>query len=762
MSVSAQASACILCSQNCGILIEQDEHAQFTKILGDKAHPVSEGYMCQKATRLNYYQTQERLNSPLRKKADGSFEEISWDTAFQEIADKLVQIRDTHGGHSIAYAGGGGQGNHMGGVFATVFRAACGTPYIYSALAQEKTGNFWVNGKLFGRQNTNYCEPVGEAEYVMIMGANPMQAHGIPKARPTINEVSRNPNKTLVVVDPRISETAKKADIYLPVRPGKDAYLLSALLGVIIQEDWVDKKFLAEHTVGYEAIKPHFTQIPVAEYAAIAGIEERLIRQIARDITQAKTFAFRSDLGIEQSHNSTLNAYLARLLFLISGHFGREGTNCLHTSFLPAIGHSKEPAVRTQVSKTKGIAKLFPPNVLPLEIDTDHPKRIRALVVDSANPLTNYANVKAQTQAFRKLELLVSIEVSMTETAREAHYVLPASSQFEKMEATFFNLEFPHNFFHLRHPVVAPLANTKSEPEIYHKLVTAMGEIPYSFPILRQVAKLDRRFPKAKILPLALGITTFLRPKWKKYSLLILKETLGRALPYPKAGVASAVWFGAHRYAAKYQKAVQRAGFKGQAYALGEELFAGILQAKSGTIISKHTHEEHWELIRHKDRKVHLEIPEMLEWLDELPEKAKADQALHQAYPFNLLAGERRSYNANGIMRNPAWRKKDKYSSLKINPLDAAQYGIENNDWVYCSSPVGQIKIQALLTEEMPQGMLSMPHGYGFQYPGATEAEIGHSPNQLTSLTDCDPLAKTPYHKNVRVKIEKIAGPVSV
>ena len=105
-----EASACILCSQNCGIQISLDEQGRIKKILGDPSHPVSEGYLCQKATRLNFYQEQTRLTSPLRKKADGSHEAISWDTAVEEIAAKLVAIRDTHGGETIAYAGGGGQG----------------------------------------------------------------------------------------------------------------------------------------------------------------------------------------------------------------------------------------------------------------------------------------------------------------------------------------------------------------------------------------------------------------------------------------------------------------------------------------------------------------------------------------------------------------------------------------------------------------------------------------------------------------------------
>ncbi len=752
-------TACILCNQNCGILIGQDEKENFNKIIGDKEHPISEGYICQKATRLQYYQDQIRLTSPLRKKSDGTFEEISWEIAIQEIADKLVHIRDTYGGTSIAYAGGGGQGNHMCGVFGSALRAACDTPYIYAALAQEKTGNFWVNGFLFGRQNTNYCEAVGEAEYVMIMGANPIQSHGFPKARPTVNEVARNPNKTLVVVDPRRSETAKKADIFMQVKPGKDAYLLAALLGHIIQNNLENKSFIEKRTVGFEQIKPHFLKIPIEKYATICGIDLNTIKEVAQGIVQAKTFALRSDLGIEQSHNSTLNAYLARLLFLVTGHFGREGTNCLHTALFPLIGHSKEPeegGVVTQVTKMKGIGKLFPPNILPLEIDTDHPKRLRALIVDSANPVATYADTAAQRKAIEKLELSVVIDVAMTETAKVAMYVLPAQTQFEKMESTFFNLEFPKNFFHLRHPICTPLENTLDEPEIHHRIVTAMGELPKSFPLLAQIAKVDRRFPTLKLLPIALQITTFFKPQWKKYQLLILKETLGKALPYKYAKVAAFIWVAAHMYVKKYEKQVRRLGYKEKGYALGEALFNKILNSKSGTLISEHTYEESWELIRHKDKKIHLEIKELLNWLDELSNKVEKEKKKARKYPFNLLAGERRSYNANALFRNPEWRKKDVEGVLKINPQDAQAYEIENGDWVKCYSSTGHVKIKIWITDEVPKGMLSMPHGYGFDYPNHTEETTGALVNKLTALSECDPLAKTPYHKNVRVQIEKI------
>ena len=115
-------TACILCSLNCGLEVDvADGH--LLHIRGDRAHPMSQGYTCQKALRLDYYQNgRSRVTTPLRRKADGAFEEISWDTAIAEIAAKAKTIRDAHGGDAFAYYGGGGQGNHLGGAHSTSLR----------------------------------------------------------------------------------------------------------------------------------------------------------------------------------------------------------------------------------------------------------------------------------------------------------------------------------------------------------------------------------------------------------------------------------------------------------------------------------------------------------------------------------------------------------------------------------------------------------------------------------------------------------------
>ncbi|PUB82045.1 MAG: dehydrogenase, partial [gamma proteobacterium symbiont of Ctena orbiculata] len=255
-------TACILCSINCGISVEVNG-GKLQKIKGDKENPKSKGYICQKAARLNYYQNHSgRLSQPLSKKEDGEFQKISWDDAISEVADKLAHIHSTYGPHSIAYYGGGGQGNHLCQIYSSSLRSAIGTPYLYTALAQEKTGDFWVNGKLFGRQSCHVTEDIDHADYILFIGTNPYHSHGFPRARRVLDEIAKAPDRTMVVIDPVLTETAKKADIHLQLKPGTDALLMSAMLGTIIQDGLEDRGFIEEHTEGFDEIKALFNKIP--------------------------------------------------------------------------------------------------------------------------------------------------------------------------------------------------------------------------------------------------------------------------------------------------------------------------------------------------------------------------------------------------------------------------------------------------------------------------------------------------------------------
>ena len=187
-------TACILCECNCGIEVELGgtDGRQFARIRGDRAHPASKGYTCQKALRLNYYQNGrgERVLHPLRRRPDGSFERIDWDTAIAEVAARLGAVRDAHGGETILYYGGGGQGNHLCGTYGVAMLKGFGGKYRSSAIAQEKTGEMWVNGLTLGtpvRGDFEHCE------VAVFVGKNPWQSHSMPRARTTLNEIARDP-----------------------------------------------------------------------------------------------------------------------------------------------------------------------------------------------------------------------------------------------------------------------------------------------------------------------------------------------------------------------------------------------------------------------------------------------------------------------------------------------------------------------------------------------------------------------------------------
>lgn len=759
-----QQTMCILCALNCGLEIKvEDRH--FVKIRGDKAHPGSEGYLCQKPARLDYYQNHlRRLKHPLKRQPDGSFAQIDWDTAIAEIAEKIKSIKADHGGTAFAYYGGGGQGNHLPGLHAASLRAALGTPYYYSSLAQEKTGDFWVNGRLFGRQTCHITEGIHEADYVILIGTNSFQSHGFPQARKVLREISKDPNRTLVVIDPRRTKTAELADIHLPIKPGTDAYLMMAMLAQMVQENLIDHDFINTNTVDFERLRGILSEIDISAYIAKTELDEPTVREMTRAFAAAEKASTRHDLGLEMSLHSTLNTYLEKLLFLLTGNFGREGTNNLHTQFAPLIGHSSdlhhEGNRRTKVSGMSEISKLYPPNVLPAEVLSDHEDRLRALIVDSSNPIQTAADTQAYREAFEKLDLVVVIDVAMTETAELADYILPAPTQYEKAEAAFFTFTFPENHFYLRKPILEPDGDTLPEPEIYYRLLVALGAIPESFPELEAIAKEYWENPEGGSFAMAFQMALAQNKGWSALAPVILYATLGKAMPEGLQSGA-ALWGVSQFYAMRYGKQVKRAGYEGKGHMLGENLFRAIVESPTAVPISMHTYAEAWDLVRHDDGKIHLDIPELIE---EILDLATEEALTSEAYPFVLAAGERRDYNANQIVRDPDWRKVDRDGGLRIHPDDAEAVGLVDGEKAICETSRGQIEVTVTVDHAQRRGFVSLPHGYGMEYPDLDSEElvqVGPRLNDITSAEWCDPIAKTPYHKYIPVNVTPVPASIA-
>ncbi len=745
-----KSTACILCECNCGIEVQLGgaDGRRLARIRGDDAHPVSQGYACEKPSRLDLYQNgPHRLTQPLRRRADGSFEEIDWETAIREVAARFAALRDEYGGGSIFYYGGGGQGNHLPGAYARATRSVLGSTHRSNALAQEKTGEFWVASKMLGgfaRGDFERCE------VAIFLGKNPWFSHGIPRARVTLKEIANDPERCMIVIDPRRSETAEMADIHLAVKPGSDAHLLAALIAVLVQEDLIARPWLAEHADGLADVVPHFEGLSVAACCAKCGVSEDLVRSTARRIAAAQSVAVFEDLGVQMNRHSTLVSYLHKLLILLTGNFGKPGTAYRPSAVVPLAGAGGEGR-RTPVTGARVIGGLTPCNVIPEEILTDHPKRFRAMLVESANPVHSLADSGRMREAFAALDFVVVIDVALSETARLAHYVLPVASQFEKAEATFFNFEFPRNVFHLRKALMQPMPGLFSEAELHARLVDALGALPHAaIDALRAAWQAGRREFRAKFFELLAA-----NPRLLAVAPVVLFRAIGDLLPEGLAEGAS-VWALCQIVAQSQTASLARAGFGGEPGEAGDALFDALLASKSAVVFSVDDWEESFARVNTPNRRLQLALPELFDELDSLASEPAPGRSAE--FPFVLSAGERRSFTANTIIRNPDWRRKDREGALRIHPDDAKRVGVDSGGRVRITTQGGSAEVTIEISDRMQPGHVSLPNGLGLDFPNASGESMatGVAPNELTRSEDRDWFAGTPWHKYTPARVEAL------
>ncbi|MFV2039926.1 MAG: molybdopterin dinucleotide binding domain-containing protein, partial [Acidimicrobiales bacterium] len=661
----------------------------------------------------------------------------------------LGAVRERHGGDKIMYYGGGGQGNHLGGAYGAATRAALGITRKSNALAQEKTGEAWVEGRMFG---THTHGEFHQAEVSVFLGKNPWHSHGFDETRRVLKSIAADPSRSMIVIDPRRTETADLADFWLPVKPGTDAFLLAAIGAVLIAEGLVSEDWLANNAVGVEETLSAFESAPVADFADRCGIDESTIRAVARRLAAAESVSVYEDLGVEMAPHSTLVSYLQRVIWTMLGSFAKPGGMTTHTSMVPLFSYrasGSEPSA--PVTGGAIISGMIPCNEIADGILSDHPDRTRALFIESANPVHSLAESEKFRRALAAVEFSVVIDVAMTETASEASYVLPAASQYEKVETTFFNFGFPENRFCIRPPILEPLEGTLPEPEIHSRLVQALGVVgDTEFAPLRQAAEQGVESFAAAFTGAA---TT--NPAIAGVGAVVLYETLGRTLPTGMQG-AAALWFSAQQVALRYPDQVRAAGHLGEGPALGSALFEAMISSPDGVPFTRHRGEDSWDLLRTSDQRIHMAIPELLDELRGLPDAPLTFTT--DEFPFVLSAGERRSFTANTIMRDPAWRKRDPEGALRIHPSDAGALGVVDGCRIRVATAGGTAVAVAELNDTMMPGHVALPNGLGLGYsPAGGDPEItGVAPNELTTTQWRDPIAGTPWHKHVPARLEAV------
>ena len=737
-------TSCVLCAQNCGLEV-RTEGNRIVQVRPDKENPRSEGYVCRKGMNIAHFQHHaQRLTRPLKRVGDG-FEPVSWERALDEITGRLRLILDAHGPRSLAYMGGGGQGCHFEAAFGTSLLKGLGSRYHYNPIAQELTGMFWVNGRGLGKQYMHTIPDERETDMLLAIGWNGWMSHQMPQARRHLARIAEDPDRLLVVIDPRRSETARRADIHLPIRVGTDALLTRAMIAILLQEGWQDDEYIGRHVTGFDEIREWFANFDARAAVAVCALDYEQVREVCRLFATRKS-SLHSDLGILMNRHSTVTSYLEHILLAVCGRIGVPGGNALPGTVMPLGSHSDERSPKTWRTVTTdfpGIMGYYPPNVMQEEILSDHAERLRAVLVSGANPLRSYADTTAYEEAFARLDLLVTVEVALTETARLSHYVLPALSGYEKWDGSFFAWTFPEVYFQLRRPVVEPGGECLEEGEIYTGLAERLGLVPDIPDALGKAARGDRS-------AFLLELMGFLQahPEAMEGVPFVLARTLG---PVLGSTHQAALWGLLHVAPAAFRENAARAGFE-PGPRFGEDLFQAILDHPEGLWVGKVDTENNLAGLQTEDGKVHVHIPELADWVLGIDAEAE-ERALRPdgAFPLVLMAGRHMDMNANTLMRDPAWNEGRRACTVALHPEDATGAGIGDGQKVRVVTEAGAVEVEAEVTEDARAGHVVLPHGFGLEYEGTV---YGANANRLARNTHRDRWAATPLHRYIPCRVE--------
>ncbi len=765
------STACVLCSHNCGIRVDVEEGV-ITKIVPDDRNPFTQGYVCNKAMTVSRYAThQQRVQEPLRRTPDGRFEPVSWEEAIEDIAARLTAIRLESGPRSIGVLGFGGQANHMDVPFGGAFVNALGTKRFFNSFAQEKHQHYLVDYWMFKASPKLFFHPdVENTNYLLVMGTNPRISNRGSRANVTLPALSKKEDCRVVVVDPRETETTRRADRHLRVKPAGDAFFLLAVAAHIVEQGLYDESFVGQRSVGFDEIRRALAAVDIDDMADRAGLDAHLVRSVAEEFANAESASIFWDLGVEQTRFSTLISYLIRLNLALTDNIGEGGNTWLElfppTNFSPEGFENPERALASGIPSIPALTDLgmFSPTLVPEEVMLDHPERLRALVVCASNPLMAHSDTHAWAQAVERLDLLVVIDPAFTETARRADYVLPVPVGYEKWEMALFPKRHPEIDVHVRPPVIPGHTEGLPEAEIFVRLIEAM-ELCAPLPDdLAAIGAPETPEARAAFMGTAMAKLAELGEAAGDPEAQIIAwayRGLGHHFPSPVLVAVWALCFFNATDPKRHEDVLRTLGKdwrdKGP-FEITEAIFERILAHPEGVEIART--EETGNLEKHlgyEDGKVRL-APEPM--LGEIARAIETRLETDPEYPFILASGLRTRWTANLIQRDPAWRKgKGPFCTLHIHPDDAGKVGVATGDTVRVETRKSAIELPTELDASCLPGHVWFPNGFGMQAgedPEDTKDIVGAPMNTITDVADRDPISGCPHHRYLPAKLTAV------
>lgn len=710
---------CNLCEAHCGIKVEVDG-AEVKRIIGDPEDHMSKGYICPKAAALvDLYTDPDRLTKPVRRTAEG-WQEMEWEEALDLAAGGLRKVRDAHGPHSVGTYVGNPSAHSWSLLSVIPLREAIGGHNHSSATSTDQLPQHRTSAEMFGNLGLLPIPDLDRTDFMIVLGANPSVSNGslmtAPGARHRLREIVER-GGTVVVVDPRRTETASKASKHVSVKPGGDAFLLLGMLNVIFGEGLDQVPEICRGAAEVAAIAAEWSP---ERAAPLAGIEADEIAQLACDFAAAPAAVAYGRVGVCQQRTGTLVHWLINVLNAVTGNIDRPGGAMFPEPFLDLTlalrlaGRSGPQGFGRWTQRVSGLPEMngeVPIAGLADEILTPGEGQVRGMLVHAGNPVLSGPGGRRLDEAFEDLEWMVCVDQYVTETSRHADVILPPVSALERDEMD----------------VVFPLVSVRNQARF------SPAAVPK-----REGGKEDWEILNGLTKRLGHGVATRSR---------VL--SLGARLTSPARIVESALASGPYGI-------LRRGPLRG--LTLGR-----IKKAKHGLDLGPLKSRLPGALLT-PDKRVALAPPAITEAVQDL-EATAAEQEAAREQGFDLtLIGRRNLRSNNSWMHNSRRLTKgaDRCTAL-IHPDDASARGLEEGATVSVASRIGAIEVLVEISDEIRPGVVSVPHGYGHSSRrgvGWSHAASlpGASVNDITDPTVQDTLTGNAAYNSVAVKVEAVVA----
>lgn len=690
---------CNLCEAMCGLEIKV-ENGVVTKIEGDKNDAFSRGHICPKAVALkDIYEDPNRLKFPVKRTKNG-WQQISWETAFTEVVSKIKEIQTKNGNNSVAMYQGNPSIHNLGTTMnSPLFAKSLHTKSLFSATSADQLPHHFAAWQMFGHPMLMPIPDIDFTDYILIIGGNPIASNGsimsVPDVANRLKAIQKRGGK-VVVIDPRFTETASKADVHHFIRPGTDAFLLLAIIQTLFVENLVKLGRLVEFTDGIEFLKEISSDFTPEKVAKQTCISAENIRQLTYDFVAAKAAVCYGRVGVSVQTFGSIAQWLINAINVLTGNLDRTGGAMFTAPAVDFLARAKtDNRFNRWQSRVRGLPEFLgelPVATLAEEILTEGENQIKCLITSCGNPILSTPNGGQLDNAFEKLEYMVAIDIYINESTQHADIILPPAT----------GLEVPH--YDMTFHVLAVRNTAKFSEALFSK---AEG------------AKYD----------------------WEIYQELAYRMNSPDSSNEGFVGEAPEVKLDLGLQFGPYQLSLQK--LKENPHGIDLGALKSCLPKRLFT----------------PEKRINIAPEILVKDIDRL-RKTLYMSDLQNGFEYLLIGRRHLRDNNSWMHNSERLIKGRNRCTLMIHSEDAKNLGLEANALVKVTSRVGNIELPIEITDQMMRGVVSMPHGYGHARKGvqldiATQ-HAGVSINDLTDELVLDELTGNAAFNNVCVKVEKI------